>query len=141
MKIKVCVDGHDSVFTVDHEGPVFDVMVFVDGGEDGMVHVAVFRASRDVSKIKFDSFAVTRGPGHHARPIAGIAVMGELQFVAIQIDGGDRIVGPFARLHLMQKQVPHRGDAEDHLGWQIAVHVGLGADPPLRALPRSQPGF
>ena len=62
------------------------VMVRVDLGEPGMVHVSVLGAAGYVEKIKFHGLAVRVHLAGHARPIARITIMGQHQAISVEID-------------------------------------------------------
>src|SRR5207245_11288022 len=71
-----------------HVSTVFGVVVGVDDYEEGVVHVSLLRATGDVDKIEFHGLSVWRDPCRHARPIAGVTIMGQEQAVPVQIKHG-----------------------------------------------------
>src|SRR3989449_2400071 len=50
-----------------HVSPVLGVMVTVNHGEHGVVHVSALRATGNIDKIEFYRLSVRRGPWYHSR--------------------------------------------------------------------------
>jgi len=106
-----------------HVSPVLEMMIGVDEGEHGMMHVSVLGAAGDVEKIEFDSFSIGRHLARHTRPIAGVTVMGEKQAVPVQVKHGDGIVGSSGPGRLVHERVPHGSHPKRDLH-EFAVYFG-----------------
>ena len=122
-------------------------MVGVDDGEDGMVHVSMLRASGDVDEIEFHRLSIRRCLGNHARPIAGIAIMRQVQAITIQVEHGERmieasrIVRRSCFLHLMRERVSPGSHSQRDLHGFAHVPVGLRRGGCYGSLPRTGQGF
>src|SRR5215470_9629182 len=75
-----------------HVGPFLDMMVGVDEREHGVMHVSVLQTTSNIEKVELGALPIRRQLPHHARPIAGVAVVGQEQPVAVQIEHSDGIV-------------------------------------------------
>src|SRR5215467_9606987 len=124
-----------------HIGPVLEVMVGVDDSEHGMMHVSELRASRDIENVELYLLSIGRRPGHHPRPVAGIAIVGKEQPVAIQIKNGhrmvvaSRIVRRSELLHLMHHRISPRVTRNETCTGLSVFISGCGGSPVTRAFP------
>src|SRR5215470_2169558 len=80
--------GAEGLVPGHHIRPVFCVVVGVDDGERGVMHVSELRAASEIDEIEFHRLAVRRGPCRHAWPVSRIAIMGQEQTIAIQVEHG-----------------------------------------------------
>src|SRR5713226_1925356 len=85
-----------------HPSRRLGVMVGVDYGEHHMVHHSSFRAAGNVEELEFYRLTIRRDLANHARPISGVAIMGQEQAISVHIKHGDRIVGSARPSRLMQ---------------------------------------
>src|SRR5260370_14088567 len=86
----------------EEECPVLGVMVRVEDGEYGMLHVSTLLATvvGDVEKIEFHCLPVRRQLAHHARPVSYVTIMRQEQPIPVQVHHGDRIFRAISS-HLM----------------------------------------
>src|SRR5215470_563785 len=85
LHVEVCAEG---LVAGHHIRPVFCVVVGVDDGERGVMHVPELRAAREIEEIEFHRLAVWGDSGGHPRPVSRIAIMGQEQTIAIQVEHG-----------------------------------------------------
>ena len=85
LHVEVCSEG---LVAGHHIRPVFCVVVGVDDGEHGVMHVSKLRAAREIEEIELHCLAVRGGSGDHPRPVSRIAIMGQEQTITIQIEHG-----------------------------------------------------
>ncbi len=74
-----------------HERPIFHMMVGVDEGKRGMVHVVV-RTAADVLELELDHLAIGRHLAGHARPVPRIAIVNQRELVSIHVKHRDWMV-------------------------------------------------
>src|SRR5260370_22622173 len=85
-----------------HPSRRLGVMVGVDHGEHHMVHHPSFCAAGNVEELEFYRLTIRRDLANHARPISGVAIMGQEQAISVYVKHSDRIVGSARRSCLMQ---------------------------------------
>lgn len=104
------------------------------------MHVAVFVPTGEVDEIELHGLAVRGLSGHHARAVAGVAVVNQGQVIAVEVKHRDRMVvlgwveGCAGGLHFVHDCVAARGDAQGDVHWAIvshALHWRIGGDLPF----------
>ena len=82
----------DRLIARHHVGPVLGVMVGVDGGQDGVVHVPVLVTAGKVDEIEFHGLRVSGFSCDHAGAVAGVAIVNQREAIVLKVKHRDRMV-------------------------------------------------